>query len=147
MLLCINLWVFHEARINYPLIFELDLRSMLDFRQVLELPAFLYMAWSLCFWLSMSDFWPGKVAPWIWSLVWPCFAIAVILNPFVGFHMEARWWFIRRTARVFTGGLLRVQFTDFWIGDQLVSQYYLFYNLGYFVCLVCLFDFPFAHPV
>lgn len=48
-------------------------------------------------------------------------ALAIILNPFPGFNVNARYWLIRRTARAFTGGLLHVEFMDFWLGGMLAS--------------------------
>lgn len=38
-------------------------------------------------------------------------------------------------ARVTTAGLLRVEFRDFFLGDQLTSVYYALYNIGFLVCV------------
>ncbi|KAH9061077.1 EXS-domain-containing protein [Lactarius vividus] len=45
---------------------------------------------------------------------------------------ESRWWFLRKIGRLLTSGFHRVEFTDFWLGDQLCS---LTFSLGgiYFV--------------
>jgi hypothetical protein len=52
MLVSINLLAWVSARINYPLIFELDDRGQIDFRQYLELPAALWCLLCYCFWLA-----------------------------------------------------------------------------------------------
>jgi hypothetical protein len=52
MLVSTNMVVWSEARINYPLIFELDDRDQIDPRQFLELPAALFCLLSYAFWLS-----------------------------------------------------------------------------------------------
>ena len=79
-----NLAAWHAARINYPLIFELEVRTMIDYRQFLELPAFLLMLLCWAFWLSMSNFWPGTITPHAWPLAWFVVAVLVIFNPFFG---------------------------------------------------------------
>jgi hypothetical protein len=82
----------------------------------------------------MNDFWPNRVQPWNWAYAYFIVALVVLLNPFPGFRVNARWWFLRRLGRVFTAGILNVEFMDFWLGDQLVSQSYFIYNLGFLIC-------------
>ncbi|KAI9438623.1 EXS family-domain-containing protein [Lactarius indigo] len=55
-----------------------------------------------------------------------------MINPLPVMSRESRWWFLRKIGRVLTSGSHRVEFADFWLGDQLCS---LAFSLGgiYFV--------------
>lgn len=52
MLFELNLTAYVSARINYPFIMELDVRTALDHRQFLEIPALLFAVLSFCFYFS-----------------------------------------------------------------------------------------------
>lgn len=67
--MCIE--TFRYYRINYVLIFELDIRTRIDSVQYLELPSFLFLIFSYCFWLSFSNFWPNHIVPWAWPRMSP----------------------------------------------------------------------------
>ncbi|KAA1472556.1 EXS-domain-containing protein [Dentipellis sp. KUC8613] len=47
---------------------------------------------------------------------------------------ESRWWLIRNVARLLTSGTHRVEFTDFWMGDQFCSFLFTMSNLYFFAC-------------
>lgn len=70
--LCLE--VYRKYRINYILIFELDIRTRIDSVQYLELPAFLLLIFSYCFWLSFSNFWPNHIVAW----AWPCECLRIL---------------------------------------------------------------------
>lgn len=67
MLFAFCLEVYRYYRINYVLIFELDIRNRIDSVQYLEMPSLLFLIYSYCFWLSFSNFWPNDIVPWAWS--------------------------------------------------------------------------------
>lgn len=129
----INLVGWNRAHINVPLVFYFDSRTMVDFRQYLEIPTFFLCTLAYCLWLSFTVV-SSTISPQVWPLVWLFSTIAVLFNPAPIFHKNARWWIIRSTLRVITAGLVRVEFRDFWLGDQFCSLYYTSINLGFLVC-------------
>ncbi|GAA5901324.1 hypothetical protein JCM5296_006760 [Sporobolomyces johnsonii] len=130
----LNLAAWSIGRINYVLIFELDVRTKLDYHQFLEIPATLYFILSLFFWAAFNNFWPDHIAPSAYPLAWLVVALVLLLNPFPVFYPSARWWMLRSMCRVVTSGLVDVRFRDFFLGDELNSIYYSVYNLGFLYC-------------
>lgn len=117
------------AHINVPLVFYFDARTHIVFRQFIEIPSLLLCMLGYCFWLSFAVV-SDTISPQAWPLVWLFAVIALLFNPLPFYYPHARTWLIRSTVRVFSAGLVRVQFRDFWLGDQFVSLYYVSYNLG-----------------
>ncbi|GAA5929981.1 hypothetical protein JCM3775_004478 [Rhodotorula graminis] len=130
----LNLATWSKARINYVLIFELDVRNRLDYHQYLEIPALLWFILSLFFWASFSNFWPDQITPSAYPLAWLVVMLAIMLNPFPVFYASARWWMLRSFCRMITSGLVAVEFRDFFLGDEMNSLYYSVYNLGFLYC-------------
>ncbi|BGP02696.1 EXS family protein/ERD1/XPR1/SYG1 family protein [Rhodotorula toruloides ATCC 204091] len=130
----LNLATWSYARINYVLIFELDVRTKLDYHQYLELPAVLYFTLSLFFWAAWNNFWPDQIAPSAYPLAWIVFMLLIMLNPFPILYPAARWWLLRSFCRMITSGLVAVEFRDFFLGDEFNSIYYSVYNLGFLYC-------------
>ena len=116
-LVTVNLVAWTRSRINYALIMGIPQRHIKDFHPFLELPSLLLLLLTLAFWLSMSDFWPGRIDAHTWPLVFFVTALVLCLNPLPIFSPYARWWLVKRFARVFSAGILRVEFTDFFFGD------------------------------
>ncbi|THU92838.1 EXS-domain-containing protein [Dendrothele bispora CBS 962.96] len=46
----------------------------------------------------------------------------------------SRYWLIRRVSKLLVPGVSRVEFTDFWMGDQFCSLVFTLSNLSQFVC-------------
>ncbi|KAI5475192.1 SPX and EXS domain containing protein [Pseudohyphozyma bogoriensis] len=134
LLFMCNLLAWHSSRINYVLIFEFDIRTRLDIHQYLEIPSLLFFILSLFFWMSFSNFWPDHIAPYSYPLAFLVVAMVLLLSPFPWLHPSARWWLARSFTRVFSAGLVRVEFRDFFLGDELNSLYYVFYNFGFLIC-------------
>ncbi|KAH9976771.1 EXS-domain-containing protein [Lactifluus volemus] len=65
-------------------------------------------------------------------MIWLLFVVVLLVNPFPVMSRASRWWFLREVARLLRSGSSRVEFADFWLGDQLCS---LAFSLGnsYFV--------------
>ncbi|CAE6408391.1 unnamed protein product [Rhizoctonia solani] len=134
LLLGLNMVAWARARINFIFIFELDARNVIDAREYIELPAFLFATLAYAFWFSFSRAGAETVAPTSWPVLWLGLAAAVLLNPFPIFHRSARWWLLRVVAKLFISGRTRVEFTDFWMGDQFCSLVYTMGNLYFLVC-------------
>ncbi|KAF8707831.1 EXS family, partial [Rhizoctonia solani] len=134
LLLGLNLVAWARARINFIFIFELDARTVIDAREYIELPAFLFATLAYAFWLSFSRAGAETVAPTSWPIMWLGLTAVVLLNPFPIFHRSARWWLLRTVGKLFVSGRTRVEFTDFWMGDQFCSLVYTMGNLYFLVC-------------
>jgi hypothetical protein len=104
----VNLITWHQAHINVNLIYSFDLRTALDFRQYLEIPAFFFCTLSYCLWLSFTVV-SDTISPQVWPLVWLFTTAAILFNPLPVFHKSARWWIIRTTARVLSAGAATVE--------------------------------------
>ncbi|CAE6434658.1 unnamed protein product [Rhizoctonia solani] len=134
LLLGLNMVAWARARINFIFIFELDARTVIDAREYTELPAFLFATLAYAFWLSFSRAGAETVAPTTWPIIWLGLAVAVLFNPFRIFHRSARWWLLRTVGKLFVSGRTRVEFRDFWMGDQFCSLVYTMGNLYFLVC-------------
>ncbi|KAM5537632.1 hypothetical protein V8D89_008710 [Ganoderma adspersum] len=130
-----NLLVWARARINYVFIFELDLRTKMDYRVYFELPAFLLSLLCYAFWLSFSRIGTERVAPGTWPLLWLLFSGLVVINPLPVMWKPSRVWLLRNVSRLLTSGVHRVEFADFWMGDQFCSLTFTLGNLYFVGCL------------
>ncbi|KAJ7578280.1 EXS-domain-containing protein [Mycena floridula] len=75
------------------------------------------------------------MAPTDWPLVWLGFSTAVIFDPFPILFRPARFWLIKNIGKLFKSGLKRVEFTDFWMGDQFCSLVFTLSNIPLIGCL------------
>ncbi|KAL6303032.1 EXS-domain-containing protein [Sparassis latifolia] len=57
-----------------------------------------------------------------------------MLNPLPILYKWSRWWFIKMLYRLATPGIRRVEFTDFWMGDQFCSLVFTLTNMFYVGC-------------
>jgi hypothetical protein len=64
MLFELNLAAFVAARINYGFIMELDIRTAIDHRQFLEIPAMLFAALAICFYFSVHQVGEPAISPY-----------------------------------------------------------------------------------
>lgn len=133
MLFELNLDAWVEARINYEFVMELQ-RPVLDYRSYLEIPAFLFLTLSYCFFFSFYFINLSTVAPTTWPLAWLVFAVAFFVNPLPIFRRRARYWLLRVLFRVLTPGISRVEFIAFFMADELNSLTYSIQNLMFIGC-------------
>ncbi|SCZ99268.1 BZ3500_MvSof-1268-A1-R1_Chr3-1g05915 [Microbotryum saponariae] len=151
VLFFLNLSVWAKTRINYILIFELDIRTRLDVHQFIEvghsaevfihrsmpilspipsqlscsqIPALLLGLLCLFFWAAFTNFAPDRLPPSAYPLAFFILVLVLLLIPLPILYPSARWWMIRTFCRVLTAGLIAVQFSDFFLGDELNSLYY-----------------------
>ncbi|GLB42048.1 putative EXS family protein [Lyophyllum shimeji] len=127
-----NLLVWARARINYVFIFELDTRTRMDYRQYYEIPSILLASLCYAFWLSFLRIGAPHVSPTIWPLVWLGFCGFVMLNPLPLFYKTSRYWLLKNLGKLLISGSRRVEFADFWMGDQLCSLAFSLSNLYLF---------------
>ncbi|KAH9941793.1 EXS-domain-containing protein, partial [Epithele typhae] len=50
-------------------------------------------------------------------------------------HRSSRWWLVRNTGKLLTAGWRRVEFADFWLGDQFCSLTFTLGNLYFLACV------------
>ncbi|CAE7131059.1 unnamed protein product, partial [Rhizoctonia solani] len=134
LLVGLNLVAWAQARINFVFIFGLDVRTVIDAREYVELPSFLFATLAYAFCISFSLTGSEVISPTKWPILWVGLALATILNPFPIFHRSARYWFLRTFGMLFLSGTRRVEFADFWLGDQFCSLVFTMSNMYFLVC-------------
>ncbi|CAF4526947.1 unnamed protein product [Rotaria sp. Silwood2] len=129
----INVYGWSSSGVNHVLIFEIDPRHHLTYQRILEIGTSLLVLWFLSFigFILASYF---DRYPFIQPLIFVALLILFVINPIPIFYHEARYWFLRKLARVFSSPFHPVGFTDFWLGDQLTSLELVFYDLESFFC-------------
>ncbi|KAK7044716.1 signal transduction protein [Favolaschia claudopus] len=130
-----NILVWAHSRINYIFIFEFDVRTRLDHREYVLIPSLLLSTLCYAFWLSFAKLGAPSVSPTIWPMVWLGFAAIVMLDPLPVLFKPSRWWLLKNVAKLFASGTRRVEFTDFWMGDQFCSLVFTLSNINLVVCL------------
>ncbi|CAE6435535.1 unnamed protein product [Rhizoctonia solani] len=134
LLVGLNLVAWARARINFVFIFGLDVRTVIDAREYVELPSFLFATLAYAFCISFTMTGSEIISPTKWPIVWVGLALVTIFNPLPIFHRSARAWFLRTFGMLFLSGTRRVEFADFWLGDQLCSLVYTMSNLYFLIC-------------
>ncbi|KAI0266051.1 EXS family-domain-containing protein [Gloeopeniophorella convolvens] len=91
---------------------------------------------TLCwaFWLSFARAGAPALQPWAWPALWLLLVLLLLANPFPVLSRESRYWLVRKVARLLTSGFHRVEFTDFWLGDQFCSLAFPLGNLYFVAC-------------
>lgn len=121
---CFDCSIFSRSKINYQFIFEFDPRHHLDWQQLSEFPAFLFLVMGLFVWLNFSGY--GADAMYIYYPVILIFVTVVIIfipAPIL-FHRSRRW-FVYSHWRLLLAGLYPVEFRDFFLGDMYCSLTYM----------------------
>lgn len=131
----LNILVWARSRINYVFIFELKMTTALDYREYFEVPSMLLCGLAYCFWLSFARMGEDLVSPTMWPLVWLGGTALLVLNPFPFVFHHTRFWLIKVVAKLFLTGTRRVEFTDFWIGDQFCSLVFTLQGLFTLGCI------------
>ncbi|CCA74266.1 related to putative phosphate transporter 1 [Serendipita indica DSM 11827] len=134
LLVSLNIIVWAHVRINYIFIFELDVRTVVDSREYAELPAFLLLTLTYAFWLSFSGL-PMVVHHTVWPLAWLLLTICILANPIPIFYPYSRSWILRKSGGLLLSGTRRVEFQDFFLGDQYCSMVYTLTSLYWMGCL------------
>ncbi|EAU89280.2 EXS family protein/ERD1/XPR1/SYG1 family protein [Coprinopsis cinerea okayama7 len=131
----LNLLVWARSRINYVFIFELNVATCLDYREYFEIPTILLSLLAYAFWLSFTMVGYPTISPSLWPLVWLGAVALVMWNPLPIFFRPSRYWLTRMVGRLFLSGTRRVEFTDFWLGDQFCSLVFTLSNMYFFGCV------------
>ncbi|EKM58004.1 uncharacterized protein PHACADRAFT_58738, partial [Phanerochaete carnosa HHB-10118-sp] len=134
LLLGLNVLVWSKSRINYVFIFELDLKTKLDHREYFEVPALMLSTLCYAFWLSFARIGSSHFSPTLWPLIWLILAVVILLDPLPFYSRHSRFWVLKELYRLLTSGAHRVEFADFWTGDQFCSLVFTLSNLYFVGC-------------
>ncbi|ODN94664.1 hypothetical protein L198_04805 [Cryptococcus wingfieldii CBS 7118] len=129
----VNLLAYVNARINYEFVMELT-RPTIDYRSYIELPSFLFLTLSYCFYFSFARIGSSNVAPTTWPAAWLVFFAVFWINPFPIFRRQTRYWLLKVLFRVITPGYSRVEFIAFFLADELNSLTYSIQNVYFLSC-------------
>jgi hypothetical protein len=104
---------------------------------VLQLPTILFATLCYAIWLSFFGIGSQNISPTTWPIIWIGFAVAMLVNPLPVFSRSSRYWLLKNVLRLLVSGTSRVEFTDFWMGDQFCS---LVFTLGHIYTVGCAYS-------
>ncbi|KAK2756521.1 hypothetical protein FQN54_005414 [Arachnomyces sp. PD_36] len=133
LIFCMVCRIWSLSRINYAFVFEFDTRHVLDWRQLAEIPCFLFFSLGLLMWINFS--WIGNAMFLYWVVVLIALTVLLVFLPFRVFYHRARRWWAFSNFRLLLPGLFSVEFRDFFLGDMYCSQTYATGNISLFFCL------------
>ncbi|KAJ7512759.1 EXS-domain-containing protein [Mycena galericulata] len=107
----------------------------MDHREYFVTPSLLLAALCYAFWLSFARIGASSIDPTIWPLVWLAFTAVIMFDPFPFLFKPSRYWLLKSIGKLLTSGTRRVEFADFWMGDQFCSLVFTLSNLYLVVCL------------
>ncbi|GAB7347012.1 hypothetical protein MBLNU459_g3160t1 [Dothideomycetes sp. NU459] len=134
LLFCLACRVWQRAKVNYAFIFEFDTRHHIDWRQLSELPCFLWFCLGVTIWLNFSRFVNDSFYVY-WPVVLIGVSVIFLFQPLPIIYHRSRFWFIHSNWRLLLAGVFPVEFRDFFLGDMYCSQTYALGNLELFFCL------------
>ncbi|CAF4321434.1 unnamed protein product [Rotaria sp. Silwood2] len=129
----INIYGWSHSGVNHVLIFEIDPRNHLTYQRLLEIGTFLLVLWFVSFTAFIISSY-HDAQPFAQPLIFVIFLIILLINPIRIFYYKSRIWFLKNIGRVFLAPFYHVDFTGFWLGDQLISLDLIFFDLQYFIC-------------
>ncbi|KAJ5536424.1 SPX N-terminal [Penicillium frequentans] len=132
LLFSLDCMIWTKSKINYAFVFEYDTRHTLEWRQLLEIPAFFIFALGLFMWLNFS--WINSMYIY-WPVVLIFLTVVIVFLPArVLYHRSRKWWAFSNW-RLLLAGVYPVEFRDFFLGDMYCSQSYAMGNIELFFCL------------
>lgn len=133
VLIGINVYGWSSSGVNHVLIFGIDPRNHLTYQQFLEIGTFLFVLWFLSFTgFILSSYYDFH--PFVQPLAFVTLILMFLFNPTPTLYHGARFWFLKTLGRVICAPFYRVDFADFWLGDQLTSLELIFFDIEYFFC-------------
>jgi hypothetical protein len=98
-LFVIDAAVFGHFKVNYPLIFELEAKSRLDWRQLAEIPAFFFFLFGGAMWLNFSIVLGGDAMFRWWFVVLIALSVCWFFFPGRVLFYKTRLWLLRSLVR------------------------------------------------
>ncbi|KAK4501649.1 hypothetical protein PRZ48_007458 [Zasmidium cellare] len=135
--------VFNRYRVNYGFIFELDPKSALNWFQMSEIVAWLFLGLGLVMALNFAFQVGGVYFYRYWFVVLMTGTILALALPAPFFYHRARKWIFFTLGRQLIPLFIHVEFRDFLGGDILCS---LTYSLGNLFLFACVYDHEWNRP-
>eukprot|EP00048_Salpingoeca_helianthica_P005315 m.86467 g.86467 ORF g.86467 m.86467 type:complete len:705 (-) comp13553_c0_seq1:20-2134(-) len=133
----INMYIWSKYNINFPFIFELDLRSRFRPTDLFCISGFLGLVWCACTLMYIFQgiliIIPSPYPP----LLFICTMFAVLFVP-LNIFREGRIWLLRTIGRCLLAPFFRVTFSDFWFTDQLTSMSIFLLDFEYAICYLAI---------
>jgi hypothetical protein len=89
---CLDCCIFNRNKINYQFIFEFDPRHNLDWRQLSEFPAFLFMIFGLFIWINFSRLGTPEMYTYYPVILVFVSVILIFMPAPILFHRSRRWF-------------------------------------------------------
>jgi len=92
-LFCLDCRIWTSSKVNYPFIFEFDLREHLDWREVAEFPSFFLLLFGVIIWLNFSQY--GSPDMYLYyPVILIGVSLAVLFCPAPILRWRSRRWFL-----------------------------------------------------
>ncbi|KAJ2747846.1 Signal transduction protein [Coemansia sp. BCRC 34301] len=124
LLFSLNIMAWAKAHINYRFIFEVDPRDYLNSWQFLEMSSVLFTIASVVIWANFALHIDHNSYICVYVLLG--LILGLFLMPVNAFYWTSRRWLIRSLWRILFSGFHRVEFRDFFLGDEMCSLTYTF---------------------
>lgn len=89
---CLDCSIFTRNKINYQFIFEFDPRHNLDWRQLSEFPAFMFLLFGFFIWINFSRFGPLEMYTYYPVILIFVSVVIVFIPAPILFHRSRRWF-------------------------------------------------------
>lgn len=89
---CLDCSVFTQNKINYQFIFEFDTRHSLDWRQLAEFPAFLFLLLGLFMWVNFARYGAHVMYHYYPVILFGVSAVIIFLPAPILFHRSRKWF-------------------------------------------------------
>ncbi|KAJ2615771.1 Signal transduction protein [Coemansia sp. RSA 1804] len=132
VLFSLNIMAWARAHVNYRFIFEVDPRDYLDSWQFLEISSVFVLVTSCVFWANFGLHIDRSSYICIYVLIGTL--LGALLLPIDVFYWTSRRWLMRSLWRLLLSGFYRVEFRDFFLGDEMCSLTYTFSMVLVFGC-------------
>eukprot|EP01080_Neovahlkampfia_damariscottae_P006152 gene6152-10159_t len=146
-----NVLIWTKKNINWRYIFVLNSDNILQPYQFINFALLVYNVWVsfLIFYMALNIF-ETRNTLFIHGYTWivptvmiGLFFLWLFLPAFPGwFYSSQRFWFLTAIGRMLISPILKVEFRDFWIADQLTSLSDFFFETQFVFCM-----FPIQHSI
>lgn len=128
-----NIYDWSKHGINYVAIFGLDHSKHLTYDKFYEIGTFLLILWCSSFILFLITFYYDAY-PFAQPFIFILILVFILFNPTRFFYPTSRQWLTKILGRIVLAPFFHVNFSDFWIANQLSSLELVFFDIEFFIC-------------
>mmetsp|Transcript_17783 Transcript_17783/g.24763 ORF Transcript_17783/g.24763 Transcript_17783/m.24763 type:complete len:701 (-) Transcript_17783:238-2340(-) len=135
----VDMYFWTKYRVNYVFIFGFNARQHKRYPYILGAASIFTVVWLF----SLSFYIIGATQPrgfgWVGKIPFalhPLILIFISLVLFIQFQINSKWWLLRTVFKIVTAPFHKIQFQDFFVGDQLVSIAIVLYDFEYSLCFL-----------